>query len=88
MNVRAPKIRALENAFTTPNHNGNLYNQENDWPVKDPTVVEDKKPVTIDAKRLARTKVGDVVQYPHGEEVVVGKDSFNIKVFNAEKKYN
>jgi len=84
MNVRAPKLRALENAFTSPNHNGNLYNQENDWPVKDPSVIEDKKPVSIDAKRLARTKIGDTVQYPNGEGTVVERSGFNIKVFNAD----
>jgi len=91
MDVPAPKIKFLEQAFTTPNHNGNLYNQENDNPVDDKKMVPDtmytepgSNRKTIDTKRITRTKVGDTVMHNGKEVTVVGKNGYMLKIYDMD----
>jgi len=98
MDLPAPKRKYLEQAFTTPNHNGNLYNQENDKPVDDKQMVNDEASTqdtmytepgsnrkVIDTKRITRTKVGDIVMHNGEENTVVGKNGYMLKLYNTEK---
>ena len=88
MDILAPKRKLLEHAFTTPNHNGNLYNAENDNPVNDRAaeslqlVGNDHKVTRVDSKRLQHAKLGDKVKYFGGEGKVVAREGYNLKVFN------
>jgi len=97
MDLPAPKRKYLEQAFTTPNHNGNLYNQENDKPVDDKQMVNEgdtqdtmytepgSNRKVIDTKRITRTKVGDIVFHKGEENTVVGKNGYMLKLYNTEK---
>jgi len=88
MDILAPKRKLLEHAFSTPNHNGNLYNTENDDPVQDRAaeslqlVTNDQKVTRVDSKRLQHAKLGDKVKYFGGEGEVVSREGYNLKVFN------
>jgi len=88
MDILAPKSKLLEHAFSTPNHNGNLYNMENDDPVQDRAaeslqlVTNDQKVTRVDSKRLQHAKLGDKVKYFGGEGEVVAREGYNLKVFN------
>jgi len=97
MDLPAPKRKYLEQAFTTPNHNGNLYNTENDKPVDDKQMVNEgdtqdtmytepgSNRKVIDTKRIQRTKVGDTVIHEGDESTVVGKNGFMLKLYNTDK---
>ena len=79
------KAKYLEQAFTTPNHNGNLFNQENDQPVNDRPMVETgSNRRTVDNKRLAATKVGQEVHYNGKTGTIVSRDSSFVKIYNSE----
>jgi len=88
MDILAPKRKLLEHAFSTPNHNGNLYNMENDDPVNDRAaeslqlVGNDHKVTRVDSKRLQHAKLGDKVKYFGGDGRVVAREGYNLKVFN------
>jgi len=94
MDLPAPKRKYLEQAFTTPNHNGNLYNTENDSPVDDKQMVNEgdtqdtmytepgSNRKVVDTKRIQRTKVGDTVIHNGDETKVVGKNGFMLKLYN------
>jgi len=72
VNVNKNYGMGIQNAFTTPNHNGNLYNQENDKPTGEG---EKKRVMTSDAakEKMMRTRVGAVVNYNLGKGTIVSK---------------
>jgi len=72
VNINKNYGMGIQNAFTTPNHNGNLYNQENDKPTGEG---EKKRVMTSDSakEKMMRTRVGAVVNYNLGKGTVVSK---------------
>jgi len=86
MDLPAKKLKFLEQAFSTPNHNGNLYNTENDKPVDDRPMVETgANQKVVDEKRLERTKVGNEVQYGNTHGTVVKREGEYLTVFNKDQ---
>jgi len=86
MDLPAKKLKFLEQAFSTPNHNGNLYNTENDKPVDDRPMVETgANQKVVDEKRLERTKVGNEVQYGDTQGIVVKREGEYLTVFNKDQ---
>ena len=89
MDLDIPATRKnIEHAFSTPNHNGQLYNTENDRPVHDVTVVGQVNTTRVeDHKRLQNTKLGDTVKYYGNKQgKVVSRSSHIIKIIDDESK--
>jgi len=85
MDLPAKKLKFLEQAFSTPNHNGNLYNTENDKPVDDRPMVETgANQKVVDEKRLEHTKVGNEVQYMDTNGIVVKREGEYLTVYNKD----
>ena len=76
----------LNQAFTTPNHNGNLYNQENDKPTGEG---EKKRVMTADAakEKMMRTRVGAVVNYNLGKGTIVSKRGEYLTISHLDGKH-
>jgi len=86
MDLPAKKLKFLEQAFSAPNHNGNLYNTENDKPVDDRPMVETgANQKVVDEKRLERTKVGNEVQYGNTQGIVVKREGEYLTVYNKDQ---
>jgi len=71
----------LAQSFTTPNHNGNLYNQENDKPANQ------KSPPGLQREKMANRHVGETINYNLGVGTVVEKRGMYITVANNDSKH-
>jgi len=79
----------LNHAFTTPNHNGNLYNTENDKPVKEktPKGVKEIKDKGINEERLHFIRVGMHINYSLGKGIIVSKRGPYLSIANDDSKH-
>jgi len=75
------KKRVDDKAFTARSPDGNLYNTENDKPIKDTAMVETGSNRTVvDEHRAKMIKLGDEVNYRDKKGVVIAKEDMFVTI--------
>ncbi len=84
----APAFKQEDKAFVATNTNGNLYNTENDKPVKMeiPQAMDGSNRREIDRDRLEHAEVGKEVNYSGGTGTVVDRRGMFLTILNNDNK--